>query len=240
MNSYGTSPLAQTDAIADRALGIDAANLFEPKTQEGNGNRRLLETALALLNHTQAELDQSKRQIDSLKKRVGLLEEAMTSDVLTGLKNRRGFEEAFEAELDRLKRGNSMGGVLLVIDMDNFKSINDTFGHSAGDSCLKLVGQVLKHEIRDMDTAARLGGDEFVVLITNTTSEAMLDRIQSLIWKLNNLSVVWETVEIPISASIGMKPYNKGSRAAEIFSAADQDMYSNKQRTKDGATTASQ
>ncbi|HNQ92475.1 MAG TPA: GGDEF domain-containing protein [Alphaproteobacteria bacterium] len=198
-----------------------------PQTQENN--RRILGTAMALLSQIQSELDQSRRQIRTLKKQISKLEETATTDMLTGLKNRRGFEQAFDAELDRVRRGNSSGGILLIIDMDNFKGINDTHGHAAGDACLKLVGQVLSLEIRDMDTAARLGGDEFVVLMADTAADAMLSRIQSLIWKLNNLSLIWDGEEVRISASIGMKPYSKNNRAAEIFAAADHAMYANKQ-----------
>ncbi len=203
-----------------------------------NGLHRVLATAMSLLGQAQTELDQNRRQIEELKSKIAHLEEAATTDLLTGLKNRRGFEQSFEGELDRVQRGKSIGGVLLMIDMDNFKTINDNYGHQAGDACLKLVGQVLKHEVRAMDTAARMGGDEFVILMTDTTADALLARIQGLIWKLNNLSLIWEDNELQIGASIGMKPYDRTHSAAEIFSAADQDMYANKRRAKEAALTA--
>lgn len=202
-----------------------------------SGKQRILGAAMALLGQAQGELDQQRKQIEALRQKVAQLEDAATTDLLTGLKNRRGFEQAFEGELDRVRRGKSIGGVLLLIDMDNFKAINDTFGHAAGDACLRLVGQLLGHEVRAMDTAARLGGDEFVILMTDTTAEVLLSRIQGLIWKLNNLSLVWDGTEIRIGASVGMKPYDKSHTAEEIFSGADKDMYTNKRKSKEMAAT---
>lgn len=232
MDTYVPQSLAQGEKVMEQAINLkENINVFHPVTKDNN--RRILGTAMALLNQAQSELDQNRRQIKLLKKQIAKLEETATTDMLTGLKNRRGFEQAFDAELDRVRRENSMGGILLIIDMDNFKGINDTHGHAAGDACLKLVGQVLRHDIRDMDTAARLGGDEFVILMADTSADAMLGRIQSLIWKLNNLSIIWNEAEVRISASIGMKPYDKNGSAAEIFSAADHNMYANKQKTKE-------
>ncbi|MCB1559216.1 MAG: GGDEF domain-containing protein [Alphaproteobacteria bacterium] len=201
-------------------------------TKAPQGMHKILSTAMALLSQAQRELDQNSRQIALLKQQIADLEEASTSDMLTSLKNRRGFELAFNAELDRVRREKSVGGVLLMIDMNNFKNINDTYGHQAGDACLKLVGQALKQEIRAMDTAARLGGDEFVILMTDTTPQLLLNRIQTMIWRLNNLSLIWDNEELQISASVGMKPYDKSHSAAEIFSAADEDMYKKKQLSK--------
>jgi diguanylate cyclase (GGDEF)-like protein len=189
------------------------------------GVNKILSTAMALLSQAQRELDQKHKQITELKEQISYLEEISTTDTLTGMKNRRGFEQAFNAELDRVRRGRSAGGVLLMIDMNNFKGINDKYGHQAGDACLKLVGHALKQEIRASDTAARLGGDEFVILMTDTTKELLLNRVQSMILRMNNLSLIWDNAEIAVSASIGMKSYDETHSAAEIFSCADQDMY---------------
>lgn len=197
-----------------------------------DGIHRILGTAMALLNQCQNELDQNRRQIEALRKELIQLEKNSMTDVVTGLKNRLGFETAFRAELDRVKRRKSNGGVLLLIDMDNFKAINDTHGHQAGDACLKLVGVTLQKEIRQMDTAARLGGDEFVVILADSVSDSHLNRIQQLIWTLNNLTLDWNGASIRISASLGMKPYDRSHTAEEIYESADKDMYADKQRRR--------
>jgi diguanylate cyclase (GGDEF)-like protein len=197
------------------------------------GLERILGTTVAILNQTQAELEQSKKEIAALKKEMAALERVATTDVLTGLKNRRGFEDAFARELSRTRRGKSVGGVLVVIDLDSFKAINDTYGHQAGDACLRLVSKALTEEVRDMDTAARLGGDEFVLILTDTTPELLLTRVQNIAWRLNHLCLDWEEYRIAINASVGMRPYKKGDNAAAVFAAADNNMYANKKREKE-------
>lgn len=196
------------------------------------GVERILGTTVALLNQTQAELEASRLQIENLKKQLSELEMVATTDTLTGLKNRRGFDDHFARELDRTRRGKSVGGVLVVIDLDSFKAINDTYGHQAGDACLQLVAKTLLEEIRIMDTASRLGGDEFVLLMTDSTQELLLTRVQNIAWKLNHLILTWGDINIAINASVGMRHYHKGDTAAEIFAEADQHMYLNKKRTR--------
>lgn len=196
------------------------------------GLERILGTTVAMLNQTQAELDVTKKQIAQLQKQLHELEKVATTDLLTGLKNRRGFEAAFASEMDRTRRGKSCGGVLVVIDLDSFKAINDTYGHQAGDECLKLVAAALTEEIREMDSAARLGGDEFVLLLTDTSTDLLLTRVQNIAWRLNHLTLIWEETPIAIHASVGMKPYSKGDKQKDIFSAADTNMYEDKGRIK--------
>lgn len=199
----------------------------EPKNME-----RVLSTTIAILNQTQEELEQTRKQLSKLQAEIKSLQETATTDALTGLKNRRGFDEIFAQEMDRSNRRKSVGGVLVVIDLDNFKGINDTWGHQAGDACLRLVARTLQKEIRDMDTAARLGGDEFVLILRDAEVDRVLGRIQMLIWKLNHLSLAWEGTEIQVRASIGIKAYRHGDVPQEVFSAADMSMYADKSRPK--------
>ncbi len=200
-------------------------------------SNKALGATVALLNQTQSELDTSKKQVESLTAQLRDLERLATTDLLTGLKNRRGFEDHFAQELDRTRRGNSIGGVLVVIDLDSFKSINDTFGHQAGDACLQLVANALSDEVRIMDTASRLGGDEFVLLMTDSTQEHLLTRVQNIAWKLNHLTLVWKDKLIAINASVGMKPYTKDDTAEAIFAEADHSMYMNKKQSKVNVAT---
>ncbi len=223
-SSSQARPLPLSPQAFERTLPYE-----EPKratTKEGLW--RLLSTTIAILNQTHAQLDSANKSISSLEERISRLEALASSDTVSGLKNRRGFEEAFAQELDRTQRGLSQGGVMVLLDLDNFKNINDTYSHLAGDACLKLVGTTLGAHIRTMDTAARLGGDEFVMILTDTTKEQVLERIQTMIWQLNNLSLLWDGIEIPIRASIGIQDYRKGDTALEIYKAVDQAMYNSK------------
>lgn len=203
------------------------------KSTSKEGLWRLLSATMAILNHTHTELDRANANLAALEKRVQLLETLASTDTMTGLKNRRGFEEAFSQEMDRTNRGLSQGGVMVLIDLDNFKAINDTHSHLAGDACLKLVAHTLANDVRVMDTAARLGGDEFVLLLGNATRDDVLERIQMLVWQLNNLSLIWEGTEIPVRASIGIKTYSKGESSEDIFREADIALYQNKHQRKE-------
>ena len=183
-------------------------------------------------------LKDAQQIIAEQKIRINELSKLATTDELTGILNRRGFMQIFERELDRVNREKKSGlnrlkgGLLIMIDLDNFKAINDTYGHNAGDAALKLVAKTLQRDIRKMDIVGRLGGDEFVMLFTGTTKDKALPRIQHLIKTLNNMSFIWEGAEIPVRASLGIKEYKPGDKIGRIFSAADTALYSNKARSR--------
>ncbi len=83
-----------------------------------------------------------------------------------------------------------------------------------------------------MDTASRLGGDEFVLLMTDSTQELLLTRVQNIAWKLNHLNLAWGDKSIAINASVGMKPYRQGDTAEAVFAEADHHMYMDKKRVR--------
>lgn len=182
-------------------------------------------TALTLLRQAEKSLEAAQARLAEQDERIRQLETLATTDELTNLHNRRGFFESFNRELDRSRRGQSEGGLLILIDLDNFKAVNDTYGHQAGDAALKLVAATLAAHIRIMDTAARLGGDEFVLLLANTDRTKAAGRARDLVRKLNSLSLVWMGTEIPVRASLGLREYKGGDTAERIFGDADSAMY---------------
>ena len=131
-----------------------------------------------------------------------------TRDQLTGLLNRRSFEKAVEgANEENRKAGRNH--TLLYLDLDQFKVVNDSCGHLAGDELLKQVAHVLRSQVRDHDVAARLGGDEFGVLLRGcdeTTALQIAERIRA---SITNLRFVWEGRSFAIGASIGAAPINR-------------------------------
>ncbi len=183
---------------------------------------------LSLLKQAEKSLQAAQERIRLQEERIQQLETIATTDELTSLNNRRGFFTQFYKELDRTSRGLSTGGLLMLIDLDNFKAINDTYGHQAGDAALKLVAATLAADIRLMDTAGRLGGDEFVLLLTNTDRTKAAARARDLIGRLNSLSLGWMGVEIPVRASLGLREYSAGDTADRIFGDADTAMYASK------------
>ena len=193
---------------------------------------RTMSASLAILKYAHRRIEAAEAKIRDHEKRIAHLEHISTRDELTGLLNRRGFFESFKKETDRAARGYSKGGLLIVIDLDNFKVINDTYGHQAGDAALRMVATTLERNSRAMDSCARLGGDEFVLLLANTEREKSLVRAQNLIKQLNSLSLVWYGAEIPVRASLGLKDYSGTDNAEEIFGAADEKLYTQKRNNK--------
>jgi diguanylate cyclase (GGDEF)-like protein len=201
----------------------------------GHGHAQMSESTTALLQNALEMIQRAETIIGSQEERIRHLETLVTMDELTGLRNRRGFYEAFTAELGRCERGISSGGLLVLVDLDNFHAVNDIYGHMAGDACLRLVARMLANEIRAMDAAARLGGDEFVLLLSNTTKELAVSRAQDLAWQLNHLSLAWYGDEIPVQASLGLRSYKAGDAANVIFNEADIELYTSKLKRSQAA-----
>jgi diguanylate cyclase (GGDEF)-like protein len=150
-------------------------------------------------------------------------------DFLTGMINQRGFQEALRGERERASRLETPTS-LAYIDLDNFKLVNDRFGHQTGDSVLASVGRTLRDSIRNIDLAGRLGGDEFCVLLPNTDS----DGARVIIEKLKEaLSEVMKTSDWYVTQSIGAVTFLRPAKSAdEMIRAADRVMYSAKTQGK--------
>lgn len=159
------------------------------------------------------------------------LRELSIKDTLTGLYNRRGFFEFINKELSRARRDGSTFGILSM-DLDNFKEVNDQFGHLIGDQVLKSFAEILSSTIRDYDMACRLGGDEFVVIV-NTTLRG-LDFTQRRILKKVMEWISSEKVTSNLGLSIGSVLWEPG-RTEDIdvlLKVADQAMYKDKMSKK--------
>jgi diguanylate cyclase (GGDEF)-like protein len=149
------------------------------------------------------------------------------SDPLTGCLNRRGFTERFEAERSDHVRHDGRPLGLIVIDLDNFKSVNDTQGHAAGDELLCRVAAALAGDLRPSDVLARLGGDEFAVLLPETGPEALQAAAERIGRQLALVS----------AASLGLACLPEdGETAEELHRSADADLYRAKQRRAVAAT----
>ena len=165
------------------------------------------------------------------ERRIGELENLATTDGLTRVLNRRGFEDALAHELSVAKR-HGVGGVLIFIDLDDFKPINDTYGHAAGDEVLLTVATLLRGHIRDTDYVGRLGGDEFAILLPRSNKRNGVRRAEDLDRKLNNAYAAWDGNQIPIKASCGVHMYAAKAEVKELLEAADTAMYKIKQERK--------
>jgi diguanylate cyclase (GGDEF)-like protein len=162
--------------------------------------------------------------------RIAYLEALSVTDELTGLLNRRGFEEAFRRAVVAAGRYGDEG-VLIACDLDDFKTVNDRYGHFAGDAVLRQVGRLLKSHIRDTDFVARLGGDEFAVILVPTGWRNGLKRAQTLSRELNGLVVTIGDLSITVNASIGAERFGPNDGDTDtLLARADMAMYCNKRR----------
>lgn len=153
-------------------------------------------------------------------------------DPLTSLHNRRFAEERLAAEIARSKRhGRAL--TVALLDLNDFKKINDQYGHAAGDQVLKEFAQQLTRAIRGSDLAARVGGDEFVVLLP----ECSPAQVQLVLERLRHLNIPWGGEEIPISFSAGWTDYQAGESAELLLQRADHALYADK-RSHKGATAS--
>jgi diguanylate cyclase (GGDEF)-like protein/PAS domain S-box-containing protein len=142
-------------------------------------------------------------------------------DVLTGLVNRREFENRMERALKSAK-ARETSYALCVLDLDQFKIVNDTCGHSAGDALLGQVGALLKSKVRWRDTLARLGGDEFGILLESCSLDEAMRTAEALREAVRNFKFTWEERTFRLGASIGVVPISADNAdVASVLSAAD-------------------
>ncbi len=146
-------------------------------------------------------------------------------DPLTGLQNRR----AFQAQLLRAigsSREFGNGNALLYLDLDQFKAVNDSGGHLAGDELLRQLAVLLRKQMREHDTVARLGGDEFAVLLDNCTPADAISVAEKIRNAVMEFAFVWDGGEFRIGTSIGLVEFNNGERSVdELIELADRMCY---------------
>ena len=174
---------------------------------------------------TSRDITERRRQEDALRA-LSLIDE------LTGLYNRRGFLTLAQQQLKLARRGHR-DLVLLFIDMDDFKEINDTFGHNEGDTALRRASEILKHTFRDSDIIARLGGDEFVVLATDagkSGSEIIIQRLRRELLERNER----DGFPYRLSFSVGAARFDPDAPPSieELMAAADSMLYEQKKHKR--------
>lgn len=165
------------------------------------------------------------------------LTNAASMDKLTGLYNRKYISEVLEAEFKRARALHSNYSVVLF-DIDNFKLVNDTYGHDCGDYVLSQLGlQVKACGLRERDLAGRYGGEEFLIVLANSNSEQAVEVAERLRKKIENFDFIYDSKRIPVTISLGVASIKKEfSDSVAMYRAADKALYQSKKTGKNKVT----
>ncbi len=178
------------------------------------------------------DITAQKAMEEALRESEKKYKELSIMDNLTGLFNQRHFYNELRAEIDRIQRYKHPLA-LLLLDVDNFKIYNDTYGHLAGDKVLAKLGEVIRNSIRKTDSGYRYGGEEFTVILTETRGQDALvvaDRLRKRFASEIFFPVPLEPVHVTVS--VGIANYRDGEEIAFFVKRADQNMYEAKSRGK--------
>lgn len=163
--------------------------------------------------------------------RIARLERLALTDELTGLSNRRGIEQRLAERLAEARRHGEQG-VLVYLDLNGLKRINDVFGHAAGDEAIRLVAEGLRKCLRASDSVGRLGGDEFAIVLPRCPAGAGLSKAARMAQAIGRLALVVDGQRIPLSASVGMAAFTGAETAEALMAEADTAMYREKKVSK--------
>lgn len=221
--------------ISSRDEMIGIMNLAGPNDVEGN----------------QLPIDPEVRKLaDEIVNQIGLaianlrlrdsLRKSSIVDALTGLYNRRYLDETLPREIARAERaGHSIG--IIMLDIDHFKTFNDTHGHDAGDMALREVGPRLRHACRVSDVACRYGGEEFMLILPDANLEATIAKAELIRTEVSKIRFKHGGIDLPgLTASLGVSVYPMhGPSAIEIIKAADEALYAAKEGGRNRVKVAS-
>lgn len=180
----------------------------------------------------QEQVKGAEQKIESLKNELEQLKELVQTDQMTGAFNRRGLDDIFKREAARADRNAQSLGVVLI-DLDNFKQINDTLGHSYGDSVLINLVNIAKETLRPSDIMARFGGEEFVILLPDVELEdalTIVHRLQNNLTKNSLLQIDNQSMSITFSAGVALRSF--GEHQHSVISRADRALHQAKRTGK--------
>ena len=223
---------------------IEAAATLEIELPKGSSHREILDQArlqvVDISLSTSVQLQAAERRVESLEVRNRELNDKAHTDKLTGLPNRAAFDAALDREVELRMIGNEPGALgLLLLDLDKFKSLNDTLGHQAGDEVLREVGKVLASVTRQTDLCARYGGEEFALIVPATTPlrlQTMADRVRAAVAEKH---ISWEGQHLQVTVSVGgacLASVANREDGAQLIKIADEHLY----RAKDNGRNCSE
>lgn len=226
---------AKIDVCAHKISAANDINQLADVVQEVMRETRIIQLN-AQRSHdelltTRKRVEETEQRIDELQKELDEASRLVRHDQLTGALNRRGLEEAFEKETARAARRMTPLCIALL-DIDNFKKLNDSLGHEAGDAALVHLATVIRETMRPQDTVARIGGEEFVILLPDTDVASGTKALQRLQRELTKRFFLHDNQKVLITFSAGITPLQPGDTQATITKRADEGMYDAKKSGK--------
>lgn len=206
-------------------LSVDEAQLGELVVYRG---RKFSQSELTFFENILCSLVYPLRNAIQFKRATLLAHR----DALTGVNNRSTFDDALEREMHLAQRQEDDFS-MMVIDIDFFKKVNDTYGHSAGDAVLKVVAETIQEAVRTTDLVFRYGGEEFVTILNNADCETAYVIAERMRESIRDLEIDFQGQTISVSASIGLSCLNIADTAAAIFDRADRALYKAKEGGRD-------
>lgn len=221
---FGLPPSDAEDLLCDaHEAGSDMAVLLDIKQRSGMSAGEILALANEALAEISFDAEEENVRLESEKQQLA---KAASQDGLTGLANRRTFDEFLDEQVDLTE---AMAGQLslMIIDLDHFKSINDTYGHQAGDEVLRSVADVLAASVREVDLPARYGGEEFAVVMPETGIRGATLMAQRLRKNVAALEIAVPGGKVfSVTASVGVAGYGPSAATPEaLLGAADSALY---------------
>lgn len=219
--------LASSNKMKD-VLGIVAEVIAETRSL-ANGARTL-----------EAHLAATADEVQSLREELARVKEEAVTDALTGVLNRRAFERALDEYAAVSKVALPLFGLLLV-DIDHFKKVNDTYGHIIGDKVLRSVAELLTRTVKGRDQVARIGGEEFAVLLPDTKltgAMSVAEDIRERVEKSRLRRVDTGQVLTDVTVSLGVAVYRKGESPEDLFHRCDQALYKAKRNGRNRVALA--
>ncbi len=216
-------PLERLTSAADRIAAGDLTIQLPVMQHDELGH--LTQVFNQMTGKLQRSYNEFKAASLTLKKQNKLLETLSITDSLTGLYNRKKLDDILNDQLARFKR-NQRSFAVLLLDIDHFKRLNDTYGHLAGDQVLANVSETLSQSIRNIDYAARYGGEEFVIVLPETTVSAAKDMAERIRTQVQSTASLFDDQPISVTLSIGVADsLSSDETATAVLARADRMLY---------------
>jgi diguanylate cyclase (GGDEF)-like protein len=218
------APTAPTPAALS---GAGAARPLDPVLLSGVPEAELTPRVRQAMMSLLAEIDQLRRNLADARGRIEFLERLADEDPLIPVANRRAFLREVSRMIGFGQR-YGMPASIVYIDVDHLKTINDSYGHAAGDAALVQIGRTLVEQVRNTDVVARLGGDEFGVLLVQTDRTLAEAKAAQLAEVVRERPLSWQGRSLSLNIAYGVHCFAGNDNAGDALEAADQAMYARK------------